>query len=80
MRTAAAVQAAGAVPGNPVMDKEETLRTLNQLSGLLLNFSAFPDTLTELTEKHQSAMLCLMSELCLKVEDALTAQLEASDA
>jgi len=58
--------------------REATLLTLNRLSALLLNFSAFPNTLTELAEKHQSAMLCLMSDLCLEVEDALTAEQEVS--
>lgn len=60
------------------MVKEETLQTLHQLSALLLNFSAFPETLTELLDHHHHAMLCLMSDLCVKVETDLTAQREVS--
>jgi len=55
------------------MVKDETMQALHQLNALLLNFSAFPETLNDLHEHHQSAMLCLMSDLCGKVEADLIA-------
>ena len=55
------------------MVKDETMQALHQLHALLLNFSADPATLNELHDHHQSAMLCLMSDLCGKVEADLIA-------
>ena len=54
------------------MVKDETMQALHQLNALLLNFSADPATLSDLHDHHQSAMLCLMSDLCGKVEADLT--------
>lgn len=51
---------------------EEILRTVHQLSALLLNLSADVSMFSSLSERHQAGMLCLASDLCLKVEDGLT--------
>jgi hypothetical protein len=50
---------------------EEILRTAHQLSALLLNVSGDVSMFACLSEHHQSGMLCLASDLCLKIENGL---------
>lgn len=53
------------------MDKEELLRTSHQLSGLLLNLSADPDSFVEHHECRRDALFELLADLSVKVDRGL---------
>jgi hypothetical protein len=50
---------------------EEILRMVHQLSALRLNVRGDVPMFASLSEHHRSGMLCLASDLCLKIENGL---------